>query len=127
MTLELINPPDLPTPLTYTHVVVATGSTGPASSPRFTIFVVHHRPDYGPVIEEARATLFGEHKPADAVAAITWAGDARSTVARRGDRILTVCSRSLSAIRPTGHWARAPRLDAGPSTWNCRGRSSCCV
>src|SRR5215472_301058 len=27
MTLELINPPDLPTPLTYSHVVVATGST----------------------------------------------------------------------------------------------------
>jgi enamine deaminase RidA (YjgF/YER057c/UK114 family) len=26
MTLECINPEDLPTPLTYTHVVVATGS-----------------------------------------------------------------------------------------------------
>jgi enamine deaminase RidA (YjgF/YER057c/UK114 family) len=26
MTLELIDPPDLPTPLTYSHVVVATGS-----------------------------------------------------------------------------------------------------
>jgi enamine deaminase RidA (YjgF/YER057c/UK114 family) len=26
MTLELINPEDLPTPATYTHVIVATGS-----------------------------------------------------------------------------------------------------
>jgi enamine deaminase RidA (YjgF/YER057c/UK114 family) len=26
MTLELINPEDLPTPVTYTHVIVATGS-----------------------------------------------------------------------------------------------------
>jgi hypothetical protein len=26
MSLERINPPDLPTPLTYSHVVVATGS-----------------------------------------------------------------------------------------------------
>jgi len=26
MTLESINPPDLPTPQTYAHVIVATGS-----------------------------------------------------------------------------------------------------
>lgn len=32
MTLELINPPDLPTPLTYSHVVVATGDA-PRPSP----------------------------------------------------------------------------------------------
>jgi enamine deaminase RidA (YjgF/YER057c/UK114 family) len=112
MTLELINPPDLPTPLTYSHVVVATGSTlvfvagqepedeqgnlvGPGdlalqarqvfanvgralaaagARPRhvtkITIFVVHHRPEYLPAIEEARATLFGEHKPADAVVGV---------------------------------------------------------
>ena len=27
MTLQLINPEGLPTPATYTHVIVATGST----------------------------------------------------------------------------------------------------
>jgi len=112
MTLELINPPDLPTPLTYSHVVVATGSTlvfvagqdpedeqgslvGPGDLARqarqvfanlgralaaagarprdvtkITIFVVRHRPEYLPVIEEARVTLFGEHKPADTVVGV---------------------------------------------------------
>jgi enamine deaminase RidA (YjgF/YER057c/UK114 family) len=32
---------------------------------KITIFVVHHRPEYLPVIEEARVAVFGEHKPAD--------------------------------------------------------------
>src|SRR4051794_11579307 len=105
MTLELINPEGLPTPPTYTHVVVATGTslvfiagqepedaqgglvgpgdlaaqarqvfanlgralTAAGASPRqvtkITIYVVHHRPEYLPVIEEARAGLFGDHKP----------------------------------------------------------------
>ena len=37
MTLELINPEDLPTPSTYTHVAVATGTTWcslPARNPK---------------------------------------------------------------------------------------------
>ncbi len=46
-TLILINPGDLPVPQTYTHVVV------------------RHRPEYLPVIETARASLFGDRKPAD--------------------------------------------------------------
>src|SRR5260370_7318497 len=96
---------DLPTPLTYSHVVVAEGSrvvfiagqepedaqgnlVGPgdlASQARqvfanlgralaaagarpeqvakITIFVVHHRPEYRPVIEEARLALLGHHNP----------------------------------------------------------------
>ena len=33
MTLEPINPKDLPTPATYTHVIVATGGPGWYSSP----------------------------------------------------------------------------------------------
>jgi enamine deaminase RidA (YjgF/YER057c/UK114 family) len=112
MTLKLINPGNLATPPTYTHVVVATGSklvfiagqepedehgnlVGPGdlaaqarqvfanlgralaavgASPvhvaRITIFVVGHRPEYLPVIEEARAALFGDHKPADTLVGV---------------------------------------------------------
>jgi enamine deaminase RidA (YjgF/YER057c/UK114 family) len=107
MTLERIDPPDLPTPQTYTHVVVATGTrlvfvagqvaddsrgdlvgagdlaaqsrqafanvgralaaagARPEQVARLTILVVGYRPDCLPAIEEGRAALFGEHKPAD--------------------------------------------------------------
>jgi enamine deaminase RidA (YjgF/YER057c/UK114 family) len=112
MTLELINPEDLPTPPTYTHVIVATGSkivfiagqepedahgnlvspgdlaaqarqvfanlgralaacdARPGQVAKMTIYVVHHRPEYLPVIEEARKALFGDHKPADTVVGV---------------------------------------------------------
>lgn len=112
MTLQLINPQDLPTPLTYSHVVVATGSktvfiagqepedvlghlvgpgdlaaqgrqvfanlgralaaagTCPGQVAKITIYVVHHRPEYLPVIEQARVELFGDHKPADTVVGV---------------------------------------------------------
>jgi enamine deaminase RidA (YjgF/YER057c/UK114 family) len=112
MTLQLINPDGLPTPPTYTHVIVATGSKtvfiagqepedaqGCPASPgnlaaqarqvfanlgralaaagarpdqvaKITIYVVHHRPEYLPVIEEVRVGLFGEHKPADTVVGV---------------------------------------------------------
>jgi enamine deaminase RidA (YjgF/YER057c/UK114 family) len=112
MTLECINPADLPTPLTYTHVVVAAGTrlvfiagqepedehgnlVGPGDLAaqarqvfanigralaaggarpdpvtKITIFVVHHRPEYLPVIEVARAALFGDHKPADSLVGV---------------------------------------------------------
>jgi enamine deaminase RidA (YjgF/YER057c/UK114 family) len=119
MALQLINPGDLPTPTTYTHVVVATGGqtiyiagqepedahgnlVGPGdlaaqarqvfsnlghalaaagAQPRhvakITIYVVHHRPEYLPVIEEARIALFEDHKPADTVVGV-------ETLARTG-------------------------------------------
>lgn len=112
MTIELINPDGLPTPATYTHVVVAAGSktvyiagqepedaqgnlVGPGdlatqarqvfanlgralaaagARPRqvakITIYVVHHRPEYLPLIEAARAGLFGDHKPADTLVGV---------------------------------------------------------
>jgi enamine deaminase RidA (YjgF/YER057c/UK114 family) len=112
MTLRLINPGNLPTPPTYSHVVVASGSTlvfvagqepededgnlvgrcdlavqahqvfvnlgralaaagaRPEQVARITIFVVRHRPEYLPVIEEARAVLFGDHKPADTLVGV---------------------------------------------------------
>jgi enamine deaminase RidA (YjgF/YER057c/UK114 family) len=112
ITLQLINPESLPTPATYTHVVVATGSktvfvagqepedaqgnlvgqgdlaaqahqvfanlgralaaasADPRQVAKITIYVVHHRPEYLPVIEQARVSLFGEHKPADTVVGV---------------------------------------------------------
>src|SRR5215475_7695245 len=108
MTLECINPPDLPLPSTYTQVVVARGArlifvsgqepedihgklvgrgdfavqarqvfdnlgralAGAGALPkdvaRITIYVVNYERDvHLPVIENARLTLFGDHKPAD--------------------------------------------------------------
>lgn len=112
MTLQLINPEGLPTPPTYTHVIVATGTTmvfiagqepedasgnlvgpgdlasqarqvfanlgralaaagaRPGQVAKITIYVVHHRPEYLPVIEEARRGLFRDHKPADTVVGV---------------------------------------------------------
>jgi enamine deaminase RidA (YjgF/YER057c/UK114 family) len=112
MNLERINPSDLPTPLTYSHVVVATGGklvfvagqepedgqghvvglndlavqarqvfanlgralaavgARPDQVAKITIFVVHHRPEYLPVIEDARVSLFGDHKPVDALVGV---------------------------------------------------------
>ena len=114
MTLECINPKDLPTPQTYTQVVVATGSklvfvsgqepedingnlvghgdlaaqarqvyanlgralaaagAGPKQVARITIYVVNYKRDEClPIIEEARKTLFGDHKPSDVVIGVT--------------------------------------------------------
>jgi enamine deaminase RidA (YjgF/YER057c/UK114 family) len=107
MTLEPINPDTLPTPESYTQVVVATGSrlvfvagqvaedvhgdlvgagdlaaqarqafanvgralaaagARPDQVARITIYVVGHRPEYLPLISEARIAVFGDHKPAD--------------------------------------------------------------
>lgn len=112
MTLECINPEDLPTPQTYSHVVVATGSrwvfvsgqepediegnlvgrgdlaaqarqvfanlgralaAGGAKLEqvaKITIYVVDHKREYLPLIEEARVALFGDHKPADVLVGI---------------------------------------------------------
>ena len=110
MTLECINPSDLPTPETYTQVVVARGTkliflSGqqpedvhgklvgrndfavqvrqtftnlgralaaagalPKQVAKITIYVVDYQRDYHyPIIENARVTLFGNHKPANVV------------------------------------------------------------
>lgn len=42
----------------------------PSQAAKITIYVVHHRPEYLPVIEQARAGLFGDHKPADTVVGV---------------------------------------------------------
>jgi enamine deaminase RidA (YjgF/YER057c/UK114 family) len=110
MTLECINPSDLPVPKTYTQVVVAKGTklifvsgqepedihgqlvgrgdfaaqarqvfanlgralasagAAPEHVAKITIYVVGYQRDYHlPIIEEARVTLFGDHKAADVV------------------------------------------------------------
>jgi enamine deaminase RidA (YjgF/YER057c/UK114 family) len=110
--LELINPDDLPTPVAYTHVVVATGvrlvfvagqepedergnlvgagdlaaqaqqvfanvgralaagGARPDQVTKITIFVVGYRREQLPVIDDARAALFGDHKPADTLVGV---------------------------------------------------------
>jgi enamine deaminase RidA (YjgF/YER057c/UK114 family) len=110
---ECINPPDLPTPATYSHVVVATGSrlvfvagqepedqhgnlvgsgdlatqarqvfdnlgralaaaaARPEQVTKITVYVVGYRREVLPVIEAARVTLFGDHKPADTIVGVT--------------------------------------------------------
>ena len=112
MTLELINPDDLPTPVAYTHVVVATGArlvfvagqepedeegnlvgagdlaaqahqvfanvgralvaggARPDQVTKITIFVVNYRREQLPLIDEARAALFGHHTPADSLVGV---------------------------------------------------------
>ena len=112
MTLELINPDELPTPTSYTQVIAATGSrlvfvagqvaddaqgnlVGPGDLPaqarqafanveralaaagatpeqvaRITIYVVHHRPEYLTEISNARAAVFGDHRPADTLVGV---------------------------------------------------------
>jgi enamine deaminase RidA (YjgF/YER057c/UK114 family) len=37
---------------------------------KITIYVVDHRPEYLPVISEARIAAFGDHKPADTVVGV---------------------------------------------------------
>lgn len=112
MSPELINPEELPTPESYTQVVVASGSrlvfvagqvaddaqgnlvgpgdlatqahqafanvgrslaaagAAPEQVARITIYVVSHRPEYLPVISEARIAVFGDHKPADTLVGV---------------------------------------------------------
>ena len=49
---------------------LAAAGTRPDQVARITIFVVRHRPEYLQVIEEARAGLFGDHKPADTLVGV---------------------------------------------------------
>jgi enamine deaminase RidA (YjgF/YER057c/UK114 family) len=119
MALQCINPSDLPTPMTYSQVVVAPAGTlvfvagqepedsdgylvgpgdlaaqarqvfwnlgralaaagaRPDQVAKITIYVVGHQPEFLPVIESARRTLFGGHKPADTIVGV-------ATLARPG-------------------------------------------
>jgi len=44
---------------------LAAAGARPHDVARITIYVVHHRPEYLPVIEAARIEVFGDHKPTD--------------------------------------------------------------
>jgi enamine deaminase RidA (YjgF/YER057c/UK114 family) len=113
MTIECINPKDLPAPQTYTQVVVATGTklvfvagqepedvrgnlvgrgdlatqarqvfanlgraltaagAVPKQVAKITIYVVNYdRDEHVPIIEAARVTLFGDHKPVDTLVGV---------------------------------------------------------
>lgn len=112
MTLECINPGDLPAPATYTHVTVATGTrlvfvagqvaeddqgnlvgpgdlaaqarqafanlgralaaggAQPGQVAKITIFVARYRREHLAAIEQGRAALFGDHKPADTLVGV---------------------------------------------------------
>ena len=49
---------------------LAAGGALPQQVTKITIYVVHHRREYLPVIEAARTALFGDHKPADTVVGV---------------------------------------------------------
>jgi enamine deaminase RidA (YjgF/YER057c/UK114 family) len=49
---------------------LAAAGARPEQVARITIFVVDFRREYLPMIEEARVSLFGDHKPADAVVGV---------------------------------------------------------
>jgi enamine deaminase RidA (YjgF/YER057c/UK114 family) len=44
---------------------LAAAGARPDQVTKITIYVVGHRPEYLPIIEEARVALFGDHKPTD--------------------------------------------------------------
>jgi enamine deaminase RidA (YjgF/YER057c/UK114 family) len=46
---------------------LAAAGARPDQVAKITIYVVRHQPEFLPVIEQARLTLFGGHKPADTV------------------------------------------------------------
>ena len=49
---------------------LAAAGAHPGQVAKITIYVAHHRPEHLPVIEEARLSLFGDHKPADTVVGV---------------------------------------------------------
>src|SRR5215831_8399550 len=82
VTLELLNPDRLPASPAYTHVVVARGArtiyisgqvaagARPSDVAKLTTYVVDYRPDLLPAIADARAALFGDHRPASTLVGV---------------------------------------------------------
>ncbi|GAB3479891.1 RidA family protein [Amycolatopsis cihanbeyliensis] len=71
---QLVGPGDLAAQArqVFTNLGHALGAAGarPDQVAKITIYVVDHRPEYLPVIEAARAELFGEHLPADTLVGV---------------------------------------------------------
>ena len=44
---------------------LGAAGAAPEQVTKITIYVVHHRPEYLPIISEARIAVFGDHKPTD--------------------------------------------------------------
>jgi enamine deaminase RidA (YjgF/YER057c/UK114 family) len=51
------------------RALAAVGAT-PEQVTRITIYIVDHRPEYLPVVSEARITVFGDHKPTDVLVGV---------------------------------------------------------
>jgi enamine deaminase RidA (YjgF/YER057c/UK114 family) len=49
---------------------LAAAGARPEHVTKITIYVVHHRPVYLPIISEARIAVFGDHKPADTLVGV---------------------------------------------------------
>jgi enamine deaminase RidA (YjgF/YER057c/UK114 family) len=49
---------------------LAAAGARPEHVTKITIYVVHHRPEYLPIISEARIAVFGDHKPADTLVGV---------------------------------------------------------
>ena len=53
-------------------VLLRRPARGLIGSPRSRSSLLHHRPEYLPVIEGARVSLFGDHKPVDTLVGVEW-------------------------------------------------------
>jgi enamine deaminase RidA (YjgF/YER057c/UK114 family) len=49
---------------------LAAAGARPEQVAKITIYVVAHRPEYLPIIEQGRVALFGDHKPADTLVGV---------------------------------------------------------
>ena len=49
---------------------LAAAGAGPEHVTKITIYVVHHRPEWLPVISKARMAVFGDHLPADTLVGV---------------------------------------------------------
>ena len=49
---------------------LAAAGARPEQVAKITIYVVPHRPEYLPIIEQGRVALFGDHKPADTLVGV---------------------------------------------------------
>ena len=71
---NLVGPGDLAAQARQVYANLGRALTAAGARPdqvtKITIYVVHHRPEHLPVIEQARQHLFGEHKPADTVVGV---------------------------------------------------------
>jgi enamine deaminase RidA (YjgF/YER057c/UK114 family) len=49
---------------------VAAAGARPDQVTKLTIYVVHHRPEYLPIISDGRIAVFGDHRPADTLVGV---------------------------------------------------------